>query len=158
MFDAPHVGLDLIAEDIALPPENQRWVIIEVNTNPDFGANHFPMHGQGRDVAGALLDYLFDTGAQAAVRPQAAVLARLSGKVQGGGFRQWAWQAAHLRALRGWVRNRPDGSLEMLLGGAPSAVDDMLALCRQGPPRAQVTGMTTQAWLEDLPAGFEIRP
>lgn len=64
VFNPPHVGIDLIAEDIGRAPHDQRWSIIEVNTNPDFGANHFPMHGKGRDVAGALVDALFSPGTQ----------------------------------------------------------------------------------------------
>src|SRR5690606_23220131 len=59
IFNAHHVGLDVIAEDISLPPHGQRWCVIEVNTNPDFGANHFPIGSAGRDVAGVLTDSLF---------------------------------------------------------------------------------------------------
>jgi len=59
VFDAHHAGIDLIAEDISRPPEGQRWCVIEVNTNPDFGANHFPVGSPGRDVAGVLIDSLF---------------------------------------------------------------------------------------------------
>ena len=59
VFDARHAGIDLIADDISRPPEGQRWCVIEVNTNPDFGVNHFPAGGRGRDVAGALIDNLF---------------------------------------------------------------------------------------------------
>src|SRR5690606_11524531 len=60
VFDAYHAGIDLLAEDITRAPGDQRWSIIEVNTNPDFGVNHFPMHGQGRDVAGVLIESLFE--------------------------------------------------------------------------------------------------
>src|SRR5690606_191574 len=37
LYDAVHVGIDLIAQNISLPPANQEWTIIEVNSNPDFG-------------------------------------------------------------------------------------------------------------------------
>lgn len=60
VFDAYHAGIDLLAEDITRAPDDQSWSIIEVNTNPDFGVNHFPMHGQGRDVAGVLIGSLFE--------------------------------------------------------------------------------------------------
>lgn len=63
VFDAHHAGIDLIAEDISRPPEGQRWCVIEVNTNPDFGANHFPVGSPGRDVAGALIESLFPRNA-----------------------------------------------------------------------------------------------
>lgn len=153
VFNAPHIGLDLIAEDIALSPNQQRWVAIEVNTNPGLGANHFPMHGQGRDVAGALVDHLF--GLQATPQ-QTAMLLTINGKVQGVGYRKWAWREAHLRALDGWVCNSSDGTVKILLAGAKSAVEDMLKVCRKGPSKARVSMISCDPWLDALPSGFEI--
>jgi acylphosphatase len=40
------------------------------------------------------------------------------------------------------VRNRSDGSVEIVAEGQRDAVDQFLDWCRQGPPRATVTGMT----------------
>jgi D-alanine-D-alanine ligase-like ATP-grasp enzyme len=59
VFDPPHVGIDLVAEDISLPPDKQAWSIIEVNTNPDLSLHHFPTVGQPRDVAGTLIEHIF---------------------------------------------------------------------------------------------------
>ena len=63
---------------------------------------------------------------------------RLKGEVQGVGFRQWAIAEANTRKLNGWVRNRGDGSLEILISGPYSAVQDMLKACARGPEEAQV--------------------
>lgn len=52
-------GIDLIAQDISRPPDDQSWAVIETNSTPDIALHHFPSHGAGRDAAGALLDYLF---------------------------------------------------------------------------------------------------
>ncbi|GAB6058605.1 CapA family protein [Desulfonatronum parangueonense] len=61
VFDPPHVGIDLIAQNISAPPYGQSWTIIEVNTNPDLDLHHFPASGHPRDVAGALVEFYFPT-------------------------------------------------------------------------------------------------
>ena len=76
--------------------------------------------------------------------PMKAVLVRIEGRVQGVWYRGWAVQQAMSRGLRGWVRNRADGSVETLLAGSPAVVDAMLAECRQGPPAALVSRITVQ--------------
>ncbi len=63
---------------------------------------------------------------------------RVSGRVQGVGFR-WATQAkARELGLGGWVRNLPDGGVEAEFEGAPAALDAMEAWCWQGPRLALV--------------------
>jgi acylphosphatase len=67
-----------------------------------------------------------------------AVHVRIYGQVQGVFFRKWTVQEATKRGLRGWVRNRSDGSVEAVFVGLQSVLADMVAACRKGPPRAQV--------------------
>lgn len=67
-----------------------------------------------------------------------AVVARIEGRVQGVWYRGWTVMEARQRGLRGWVRNRSDGSVEALFAGPKPAVDAMLEACWQGPPAAQV--------------------
>lgn len=67
-----------------------------------------------------------------------AVHIRVYGQVQGVFFRKWTTQEATARRLRGWVRNRSDGSVEAVFVGPQSALAEMVAACRKGPPRAQV--------------------
>jgi acylphosphatase len=74
-----------------------------------------------------------------------AVRVRIEGRVQGVWFRSWTVEEAKARALTGWVRNRRDGSVEALFSGPETAVMEMLALCRQGPPAAQVTNVDETA-------------
>ena len=43
--------------------------------------------------------------------------------------------------MNGWVRNRRDGDVEAMVEGDRSAVERMIAWCREGPPTARVTGV-----------------
>jgi acylphosphatase len=63
---------------------------------------------------------------------------RISGIVQGVGFRHWTWmQAQHLH-ICGWVRNLPDGRVEVLAQAEAEPLEQFLDLLRQGPPFARV--------------------
>ncbi|MDZ4735648.1 MAG: acylphosphatase [Rhodospirillaceae bacterium] len=86
------------------------------------------------------------------------VRAVISGKVQGVWFRAWTIEEAAKRDLRGWVRNRKDGSVEALFAGDPARVDAMLAACRKGPPLAKVENVEShEADGEKIPDGFDQR-
>lgn len=73
-----------------------------------------------------------------------AVLVRIEGRVQGVWYRGWAVHEATQRGLRGWVRNRADGSVEALFAGPKPAVDAMLEACWEGPPAARVRNVTSR--------------
>lgn len=60
------------------------------------------------------------------------------GRVQGVGYRAWTVHEAMRRNVRGWVRNRRDGSVEALIIGEADAIAGMVAACRMGPSLAQV--------------------
>ena len=63
----------------------------------------------------------------------------IAGRVRGVGFRDWLLQEARAHQLQGWVRNRTDGRVEVVLAGEEAAIEAVLLLCRRGPPLAQVT-------------------
>lgn len=67
-----------------------------------------------------------------------SVNVRIRGRVQGVWYRGWTVDEADRRGLRGWVRNRRDGSVEALLCGPAAVVDDMIAALWKGPPSARV--------------------
>lgn len=69
------------------------------------------------------------------------VHARIEGLVQGVWYRGWTQKTARDLGLTGWVRNRSDGSVEALFHGPSQAVDEMLTLCRKGPPAARVSAV-----------------
>jgi acylphosphatase len=65
------------------------------------------------------------------------------GRVQGVGYRDAAVQAAFTIGVKGWVRNRRDGTVEAFVQGEPPAVDRFVAWCRKGPPLARVSDVAT---------------
>lgn len=60
------------------------------------------------------------------------------GDVQGVFFRSTARDIANAYGITGWIRNRPDGSVEAVFEGEQSDVQGMVEWCHQGPPRADV--------------------
>jgi acylphosphatase len=83
-----------------------------------------------------------------------AVHVRIEGRVQGVWYRGWTVHEAVQRGLRGWVRNRADGSVEALFAGPAAKVDAMVEVCRRGPPAARVARVTATAAAEPEAAGF----
>ncbi len=63
---------------------------------------------------------------------------RIHGRVQGVFFRNWTREKALALGVRGWVRNRRDGSVELLGYGEDEALEALIAECRTGPPAAKV--------------------
>jgi acylphosphatase len=82
----------------------------------------------------------------------------ISGRVQGVGFRWSMAQEARRLGVNGWVRNRPDGTVEAVVGGAPEAVQALMDWAHGGPPLARVEGVVVSA-LDgvSVPQGFEQR-
>jgi acylphosphatase len=82
---------------------------------------------------------------------------RVVGRVQGVGFRWWTARRAKELGLRGTVRNRPDGSVEVSVEGAPAGVDRLIELLSHGPTGARVDGVEPlEASDQALPVAFEI--
>jgi acylphosphatase len=82
----------------------------------------------------------------------------IEGKVQGVWFRAWTVDQARRLGLDGWVRNRPDGSVEAVFAGPAKAVDQMLAACAKGPPMARVTAVRTEPGERPAGPGFRKLP
>ena len=62
----------------------------------------------------------------------------IHGRVQGVGYRAWTERAARQRGLRGWVRNRRDGTVEAVFAGAIEDVASMVEACRRGPTASHI--------------------
>ena len=85
------------------------------------------------------------------------VAVRISGRVQGVSFRAWVEREARRRGLGGWVRNCADGSVEARFAGPAGTVDEMVALCREGPAAARVDGVETREVEAEPGRDFTIR-
>ena len=84
--------------------------------------------------------------------------ARVSGRVQGVGFRYATSDEARRRGLAGWVRNLDSGAVEAVFEGPRPSVEAMLRWCHQGPPGAWVRQVSVD-WDEPFEGlgTFEIR-
>ena len=74
------------------------------------------------------------------------------GIVQGVGYRWSAGRAADQRGVSGWIRNRPDGSVEAVLEGSGDAVESMIEWSRRGPYGAVVEDVEVR---EETPEGLD---
>ncbi len=80
---------------------------------------------------------------------ETAVHATIRGIVQGVGFRFFVQRQARGLGIRGWVRNLPDGSVEVWAEGKRNRLLALLQALRQGPPHARVDGIDI-AWREPV--------
>ena len=63
------------------------------------------------------------------------------GRVQGVGFRWFVEREAHILGIAGWVRNNPDGSVEVLAQGTRDQLSGLRSRLRDGPRAARVDGV-----------------
>jgi acylphosphatase len=82
----------------------------------------------------------------------------VSGRVQGVGFRWFVQDLAALEGAAGWVRNLPDGRVEVLIQAEAEAVTRIERRIRSGPPAARVSLVDVQDEpVSDRLMSFEIR-
>lgn len=74
------------------------------------------------------------------------------GRVQGVFFRETTRREAARHGVTGWVRNRPDGTVEAVFEGDPDSVDALVAWTRHGPRSARVEAV---AVFPEPPEGLE---
>jgi len=89
--------------------------------------------------------------------PARAIRVVVHGKVQRVTFRESCRRVADVHAVRGFVRNLSDGTVEAVFEGHPDAVDTLVEWCHAGPERAVVARVEV---IESSPigaTGFEVR-
>ncbi|MBV1851681.1 acylphosphatase [Catellatospora tritici] len=82
----------------------------------------------------------------------------ISGEVQGVYYRDTCRRTAQASGLAGWVRNRPDRTVEAVFEGEPAAVADLVGWARVGPELAIVDRVDVYDEPVEGLTGFEIRP
>lgn len=89
---------------------------------------------------------------------QTRVHLKIQGRVQGVYFRASTVTQAQRFGVTGWVRNCPDGSVEVVAEGRRAAIEELIAWCRQGPEGARVSHVQLE-WEQPQSnfVGFSIR-
>ena len=83
--------------------------------------------------------------------------ARISGRVQGVGFRWFVVNEAERLGVHGWVRNTPDGDVEVEAAGPSEVIAEFRRLLERGPSAARVNQVKEMAPSDyELPKTFEI--
>jgi acylphosphatase len=84
-------------------------------------------------------------------------LLRIHGRVQGVGYRMWAEHTAKQCRVTGWVRNRLDGSVEILAHGVEDDMARFINECFKGPKGAEVKEILTSLGADEDIKEFQIR-
>jgi acylphosphatase len=79
------------------------------------------------------------------------------GRVQGVGFRWFAERNAQSLGVHGWVRNRPDGTVETLAEGDEGAVGEYLTRLSRGPSGSRVDEVVVEDAAGEGLSDFEVR-
>ena len=82
----------------------------------------------------------------------------MEGRVQGVGFRAYVEREAKQRSLRGWVRNRSDGSVEAVFSGEEEDVQSMIVACHRGPRMSLVRNVKSEPHPPGDWRGFDVWP
>ena len=80
----------------------------------------------------------------------------MHGFVQGVGFRISIERAAGSRRVSGWVRNRPDGTVEAVFEGEREDVEALVVFCQKGPRGAEVERVDVAAESPERLSGFRV--
>ncbi len=90
--------------------------------------------------------------------PSRSIDLRITGVVQGVGYREWAMQTARAAGLAGWVRNCANGCVEARVQGGPVACERFVDACRRGPRAASVELIAiTRSPCDPALSDFELR-
>jgi acylphosphatase len=85
-----------------------------------------------------------------------AIRCVVAGRVQGVFYRSTTADQARGLRLDGWVKNLPDGRVEVVVAGEPAAVATLASWLWQGPPAARVDYVQLEEWTQVVPSGFSV--
>lgn len=149
-----HAGVDVLAEDHRRPVGEQSAVVCEINKVPGSTSHHFPARGPARNVSRSLVEY-YARRYDLATAPQPDPLSvhlRITGLVQGVGYRAWTRRSATDLGLSGWVLNGDDGAVHIEATGPFDLVSALSVQAIFGPPGSRVQLVETTP-MSDVHAG-----
>ena len=74
----------------------------------------------------------------------------ITGKVQNVGYRYWLYKEAIEKNISGWVRNKISGEVEVLMIGNDADINNLIKLCKKGPPLSKVTKIKVQNYPKEF--------
>ena len=74
----------------------------------------------------------------------------ITGKVQNVGYRYWLYKEAIKKNISGWVRNKISGEVEALVIGNDTDINNLIKLCKNGPPLSKVTKIEVQNYPKEF--------
>ena len=74
----------------------------------------------------------------------------ITGKVQNVGYRYWLYKEAIKKNISGWVRNKISGEVEVLVIGNDTDINNLIKLCKNGPPLSKVTKIEVQNYPKEF--------
>jgi acylphosphatase len=83
---------------------------------------------------------------------------KIEGFVQAVGYRNFAIEEAKRLGLHGWVRNRSNGDVEVLVSGDEEKVNAFITACAKGPSGSQVKNIGLEKSDPPSEEGFHRRP
>jgi acylphosphatase len=86
-----------------------------------------------------------------------AIRCVVAGRVQGVYYRAATVERAVELRLCGWVKNLPDGRVEVVASGSLDALTELAAWLWQGPPAARVTSVQVEECTDAVPDRFDVR-
>ncbi|WP_438270984.1 acylphosphatase [Sporolactobacillus mangiferae] len=72
----------------------------------------------------------------------------VKGRVQAVGFRYFTWQTANVYRVFGWVRNRSDGSVEIVAEGEKSDIQQFMKTIKKGSPFSRISDVDIYEYTE----------
>jgi acylphosphatase len=83
---------------------------------------------------------------------------KIEGFVQAVGYRNFAMEEARKLGLDGWIRNRANGDVEVLISGDEETVNLFITACAKGPAGSQVKGIGMEKADPPVEKGFRRKP
>lgn len=85
-----------------------------------------------------------------------AVRYLIAGRVQGVFYRSATAEQAARLSVDGWVKNLPDGRVEVVAAGDRAALAALASWLWHGPPAARVESVQLEEWTDAVPRGFAV--